>query len=199
MKKGEKRKLELLNIAYRMFVSKGYENTSVDEIIAGAGIAKGTFYYHFESKEELLEAVIDMMLDREEEEAQKILGAPIPIPQKLVGVLASFRLETDEESIRDALHEPENIIMHEKTGRKIRERIIPLLSEVARQGINEGLFSCDDIPERIKIIVILANELFDRNGFSSTDIRVFIDVTEKTLGAPAGSMGFIEEFIKGDD
>ena len=33
MKKGEMRKLELVQIAYRMFLTKGYENTSVDEII----------------------------------------------------------------------------------------------------------------------------------------------------------------------
>ena len=58
MKKGEKRKLELVQIAYRMFLTKGYENTSVDEILEEAGIAKGTFYYYFESKELLLEEVI---------------------------------------------------------------------------------------------------------------------------------------------
>lgn len=43
--KGEKRKQELLNIAYRLMISKGYEETSIDEIIAEARIAKGTFYY----------------------------------------------------------------------------------------------------------------------------------------------------------
>ena len=36
MKMGERRKQELLRIAYRMFVEKGYENTSIDEIIAEA-------------------------------------------------------------------------------------------------------------------------------------------------------------------
>ena len=55
MKKGEKRKQELIRIAYRLLVSKGYEQTSVDEIIEEAGIAKGTYYYHFESKEQILE------------------------------------------------------------------------------------------------------------------------------------------------
>ena len=45
MKKGERRKQDLLNIAYRMFIQKGYENASVDDIIIEAGIAKGTYYY----------------------------------------------------------------------------------------------------------------------------------------------------------
>ena len=50
MKKGEQRKQELLKLAYRMFIEKGYENTSIDEIVAKAGIAKGTYYYYFASK-----------------------------------------------------------------------------------------------------------------------------------------------------
>ena len=62
MKKGEKRKQELLKIAYDMFLSQGYENTSVDEIIARAKIAKGTYYYYFPSKEKMLEDVIEMMM-----------------------------------------------------------------------------------------------------------------------------------------
>jgi AcrR family transcriptional regulator len=64
MKKGERRKQELLKIAYRMFTEKGYENTSIDEIIAEAGIAKGTYYYYFPSKEQMLEDVIDSMIER---------------------------------------------------------------------------------------------------------------------------------------
>ena len=62
MKKGERRKRDLLQIAYGMFISRGYENTSVDEIIEAAGIAKGTYYYYFQSKEQMLEEVIGMML-----------------------------------------------------------------------------------------------------------------------------------------
>ena len=65
MKKGEKRKKELLKIAYDMFITQGYENTSVDEIIEKAQIAKGTYYYYFQSKEQTLEEVIDMMIDNE--------------------------------------------------------------------------------------------------------------------------------------
>ena len=43
------RKEELLEIAYKLFVTKGYDNTSVDEIISEANIAKGTYYYYFTS------------------------------------------------------------------------------------------------------------------------------------------------------
>ena len=74
--KGEKRKQELLNIAYRLMISKGYEETSIDEIIAEARIAKGTFYYHFKSKEEMLEALINMMITEQTERAKQFLFSP---------------------------------------------------------------------------------------------------------------------------
>ena len=196
MRKGEKRKQELLQIAYRMFITRGYENTSVDEIIEEAGIAKGTYYYHFPSKEQTLEQVIDMMLDAQEEHARVVMAADMPIPQKVVGVIASFRPDASETTITDALHAPENIVMHDKTERKLRERIVPIISELVEQGIEEGIFNCKDIPERVKIIIILASELFDAEGFTQTDVKVFVDVIESILGAKPGTMAFITQLIR---
>ena len=197
MKKGEKRKLELLQIAYKMFLARGYENTSVDEIIENAGIAKGTFYYYFKSKEQLLEDVISMMIDEEAQKAEMIVGSDLPVPQKIAAVMAAFRLAQDEQAIGDALNQPENILMHEKTNRRIIDTIVPLLTEVVEAGVQEGVFACDHIPERVRIILIVSNGLFDdHNHFSKNDVAVFIDLIEKMLGARKGTMGFVEEMIQ---
>jgi len=56
--KGKIRK-EILEVAVTIFAEKGYEATSVDEIVEKAGIAKGTFYYYFRTKEELFHEIID--------------------------------------------------------------------------------------------------------------------------------------------
>ena len=119
MKKGEKRKQALLKIAYDMFLSRGYENTSVDEIIAEAQIAKGTYYYYFPSKEKMLEDVIEMMIEREAETARQIVGSDMPVPQKIIAVITSIKPAEAEQPIQDALMQPENVLMHDKIRKKL--------------------------------------------------------------------------------
>lgn len=196
MKKGEKRKLDLLQIAYKMFITRGYENTSVDDIISEAGIAKGTYYYYFESKEQMLEEVIGMMIEQETEAAAAVLDTDLGIPQKIVGIISSVRPTEEESPIEGALMRPENILMHDKIKRKLIEAVAPLIVKVVEQGISEGIFDCGNIPERVKMMLIVSNELFDEGRFTEKDIEVYIDMTEKLLGAAPGTMGFIRGLIK---
>ena len=196
MKKGERSKQELLQIAYRMFISRGYENTSVDEIIEEADIAKGTYYYYFETKEQMLEEVIGMMIDQEMEAAGRILQAEIPVPQKIIGMISSLRPTQEERPIEGALMQPENIVMHEKIRKKIVEMAVPLLSKVVEEGIGQGIFACDNIAERVRMLLVISSSTFDEGCFTERDIEVFIDMTEKLLGAESGTMGFIRELIR---
>ncbi len=196
MKKGERRKQELLQIAYGMFIARGYENTSIEDIIEAAGIAKGTYYYHFESKEQMLEEVIGMMIDQETAAAKQILRAEAPAPQKIMGIIASLRPRQEELPIEGALLRPENTLLHHKVKRRLVETVVPLLSEAVEEGVKEGVFSCDDIPERVRMLLLISNGTFDEGNFTERDIAVFIDVTEKLLGAKTGAMGFIRELIR---
>lgn len=202
MTKGEKRKQELLDIAYNLFLQKGYENTSVDEIIEKAQIAKGTFYYYFKTKEQMLEEVIDIMVEEETKKAQGYLQLPCSLPEKILAVLSAFRPQMEENTIVTALNQPENLLLHDKVQRKINERAIPILSQIVEEGLKEGIFDCDHIATRVKMILILSNNLFDDSGAGenmgqsgSQDMEVFIDLTEKLLGAKKGTMGFLKDFI----
>ena len=196
MKKGERRKQELLEIAYRLFLSRGYENTSVDDIIDEAGIAKGTYYYYFESKEQTLEEVIGMMIEKEIEAAESFLLSPAPVPQKIVGIIASIRPAPEEQTIEGALMRPDNMVMHQKIKRRLVEKVVPLLSRVVEEGVEQGVFACDHIPERVRMMLLLSNELFDEGRFTDRDVDVFIDLTEKLLGAQSHSMDFIRQLIR---
>ena len=196
MKKGERRKQELLRIAYKQFLLKGYEETSVDDIIAEAGIAKGTYYYYFETKEQMLEEVIGMMIGQETEAARQIVQAQLPVHQKIAGIIASLRPSREEEPIEGALMRPENSMMHRRVRSRLVEIVVPLLSQVVEEGIRQGVFACDNIPERVRMLLTVSSETFDEGRFTDRDVAVFVDMTEKLLGARAGTMGFIRELIR---
>lgn len=193
--KGEKRKQELLKIAYRLFISKGYEETSIDEIIAEAQIAKGTFYFHFKSKNALLEAIINMMITEEAEQAKQFVSAPLPVPQKIVGVITSLRPRQNEMNIENALNRKENIVIHEKIKRRVIDEAVPILSEVVSEGNAQGILDCDNIRERVRLLLVMSSEVFDSGKFTSADIDVFIDTVEKMLGAKKNTFGFIRQLI----
>lgn len=58
-RKAEQRRADLLESASRLFVEKGYAATTMNEIAADAGFAKGTLYHYFATKAELLESLRD--------------------------------------------------------------------------------------------------------------------------------------------
>jgi len=195
MKKGERRKNELIKIAYRKFLENGYEQTSVDEIIEEAQIAKGTYYYYFQSKEQMLEEVVEMMLAKGSERATEVSGSDLSIPEKIVGIILAYRPMADELAIQDTLNKPENILLHDRINKKLVAGAVPLLSEVVREGIRQGVFECGQIEERVKMILIISC-IFDDGDYTRNDVIAFIDLAEKLLGAKPGAMGFIKKLIR---
>lgn len=197
--KKEIRKKELIKIAYNLFITKGYENTSVDEIISKAGIAKGTYYYHFESKEQMLEEVINMMIDESVERAKQVVNSTLKLEEKLIFTILALQVTPDEQSMQDTIHKKENIILHKKINDKIIDAAVPLLSSIVKDAIKEGLFTRDDnIEERVRMTLILSNEMFDHNEINEAKISVFIDTLENIYGAKTGSLSFIKKLIKGE-
>ena len=60
----DERRSELIACAQRLFYAKGYESTSVSDIVDEVGVAKGTFYYYFGSKLAILEALVDELVEQ---------------------------------------------------------------------------------------------------------------------------------------
>lgn len=54
----------ILNVALKEFLMKGYENSSINSICQKAGISKGGIYHHFKNKDELYHACLDIFLDQ---------------------------------------------------------------------------------------------------------------------------------------
>lgn len=197
--KKEIRKKEIIKIAYNLFITKGYENTSVDEIISIAKIAKGTYYYHFESKEQLLEEVINMIIDEGVQRAKEVVNSNLKIEEKFVYTIIALRATQEQQQVQDVIHNENNIVLHKKINDRVINEATPLLSSIVREAIKEGLFTnSDNIEERVKMTLILSSEMFDHNEIKESTISVFIETLESIYGAKKGSLSFISNLIKGD-
>ncbi len=62
MKKSQETRLHILQTAFQLIYGKGYQTTSVDEIIARTKVTKGAFYYHFKTKDEMGLAILNELL-----------------------------------------------------------------------------------------------------------------------------------------
>jgi AcrR family transcriptional regulator len=73
----------IIEVSWRLFYEKGYDNTTVDEIIQECGISKGGFYHHFPAKDDLLSSLPDMF-DSQYEEALKEMPAELGSYEKMI-------------------------------------------------------------------------------------------------------------------
>ena len=72
IKEAEVRKNEILDVAEELFAVKGFDGTSTNDILEKAGIARGTLYYHFKSKEEIMMAVAEKLYSNSSAQMYKI-------------------------------------------------------------------------------------------------------------------------------
>ncbi|WMJ88173.1 TetR/AcrR family transcriptional regulator [Anaerocolumna sp. MB42-C2] len=76
---------KIVNAAWELFHEKGYENTTVEDIIAAAKTSKGTFYYYFDRKETLLDT-LSTILDHEYEKLEKTMDPDLNSFDKLLNM-----------------------------------------------------------------------------------------------------------------
>ena len=67
------KKEQILDMSFSLFLEKGYDNTSINDILSKLDIARGTLYYHFESKEAIMDAIIKRTAKKIVEEAKGIV------------------------------------------------------------------------------------------------------------------------------
>ena len=82
--KAEATKKDIIAAALELFFEKGYENTSIRMITAKVGIEVGSFYYHFASKDEVMEAAIDLFFASYEEEMHRIVNTDREHPNHML-------------------------------------------------------------------------------------------------------------------
>ncbi len=197
MKENDKRQ-RILD-ALQMLITAGRRGAcSVSEIAIQAGIGKGSIYYYFASKEEMLDALIDRtytaVIDACKAEVEKSELAALPKIALLLSRYTAFRMESGLDTY---LHEPQNAHIHQKSLAKILTLLAPVLADIIKQGVREGTFSCAYPQELSELLLTDICFLFDPGIFpwSAESLyqkrRALAVLAEQALSLPAGSMSFL--------
>jgi AcrR family transcriptional regulator len=196
VKKAEERRNEILDAADELFGQKGFDGTSTNDILEKVGIARGTLYYHFKSKEDIMDALIERYNVRLLGAAQEISAdKSIPVIERIIRVVMALNLSGgSSKEIMEHIHKPQNALLHQKIQRVIIAGITPILAGIIREGTQQGLFSTPFPYECMEMVVIYANTVFDEDMVSMTNeeralrIQAFVFNTERLLGAESGSL-----------
>lgn len=195
------RKGEILDIAQELFTTKGYDNTSTADILERAQIARGTLYYHFKSKEEILDALIERIMGVLTQNIKEaVSGSAEPI-KKIKAFLGAMKVDSDiGREITEYAHKPQNALMHQKMQECLVNGLSPFVLEIIREGIKEGVFFSEYPEEVVEMLLIYGSVRFDDMNEMTPKQRKkktegFVYCIEKLLGVPSGALSEISTYI----
>lgn len=195
VKEAVERRNEILDVAERLFCTQGYDNTSTNDILAEIGIARGTLYYHFKNKEDILDAMIDRILDEIIRKAKNIaLNESMPVLERLTKTVLAANVDTKTgDMILEQVHKPQNALMHAKMQEKLLSQLVPLFVKIIEDGIAQNLMQTDYPEDTIQMLLMYSNSVFDESIAYSQDVKkrkvlAFINNVEILLHMEKGSL-----------
>lgn len=209
------RKNELLDTAQELFFTKGYKQTSIESIIKKIGVAKGTFYYYFKSKEDLLDKLTYKMSKKILEEVKKIVEKDdlnaIDKLNQAYAVAGSVKLENIEllKVLLKAFYNDRNLFFRHKMFMSSMEILAPEFSKIIRQGVNEKVFNTPFPDEAARLIFEIANTFsgkipqlimdLDKNPENLNKVekeyRVYENAIERIVGAEEGTVEIVNRNV----
>jgi AcrR family transcriptional regulator len=207
------RREAFIDVAQRLMQTKGYEQMSIQDLIDELDASRGAFYHYFDSKQALLEGVVDRIVDAALLAVEPVADDPaLGATAKLERVFSTIgRWKTERKPLMLALLQvwmsDHNAILREKTRRRSVDRLAPLLSRIVQQGVDEGAFTSSSPVETARVLVTLlegfqdgAVEMFIRNQAGDIPLEVvertfnsYTEAFERILGVTHGSMHLVDE------
>jgi AcrR family transcriptional regulator len=202
-----------VDAAASLIQAKGYEQTSIQDVLDATGASRGAFYHYFDSKDALLEAVVDRMAAGAMTLVDPIIDDPDLVAldklARVFGGIAAFKAERRDLvlAVLDVWMSSDNAIVRERLRRRQAGYLRAVLGRIVDQGIAEGVFVTGS-PDRVGMVLVslmqgageAAVELFvGRQGgtVEYDEVRhafeAYREAFERILGAPAGSVSILDD------
>ena len=203
---------QIIDVAQRLIYTKGYEQMTIQDVLQGAQMSKGAFYHYFDSKQLLLSALIDRMMDEVEQLIAGIASDPdLPALEKLRRFFNDTAVwKTERKAILFPImlvwYSDENTVVRQRLIATAIERLGPQFAQIVEQGVREGVMT-NPFPEDIAgllytmfqiigeslVKLLLAPEpMPDRWERLEHTFAFFSDTLERLLGAPQGSLPLMD-------
>lgn len=209
------RRDQFVDAAQALMTTKGYEQVSIQDVLAATGASKGAFYHYFGSKADLLEAIVDRMTAAVLADAEPLLdNRSIPAPQKLsrlFGGISSWKTQRKDLllALLETWYSDENIVVREKFRRHVTKRMTLVLRRIIDQGNAEGTFHAASAAAAAEVFVALLLALNERAGHlflasqahetSLAEVEEtfagYVDALERILGISAGSLELVDPSV----
>ncbi len=199
----KKRRQEIITTARQLFQAEDYDTITMQRVVEELGIAKGTIFYYFDSKENLLKAVVENITEEDSTRKQLLIektkGNAL---DKIRAVMQMDSIALQNPALLKHLHRPSNAGMHTQLLAVMILNEASLYEELIREGCNEGIFQTDTPLECAEFIIAAMQFLTDTGIYPWTESDIlrrtqsFPMLVEKILKAQPGSFQFMLDTIK---
>ena len=188
---------EILDTAEALFFEHGYHETMVSDIVKKIGVAQGTFYYYFKSKEEILDALIGRQISKLTTQLESIVFSDTIIPPRKIELVLSIVFDTihyKDGLLFDYLHNDRHLHLMDKLARQGKSFVAPQLMKIIEEGerlqyfkITHGKVALDFI---MAIFDCTLDSLYEKSP--AEVLRYQFEMAEaliqRTLGVPEGTI-----------
>ena len=195
------RKEQLVRTALDLFMEKGYESTTITDLQKGFGLTKGGMYHYFESKEEILDAVIEHGLAQGIEELMEELE-PLPPDKKLIHFFFSSTRDDFTRKLFQYSKTNQSTLVAYRLREKTATMSVPVLKEIIRQCIAAGLYKTEYPDEMAEFSIVLAGAIAGDGMLPQAGAKqnrgradAFLDLWSRCMASPAEHMNELRAYL----
>lgn len=188
--KAQKTRKAILQAAEKLFLKRHIDKTTVSDIVKEAGVAKGTFYLYFDSKDELARSLVAEGLTGFNEEMEKLLLAPVSKQTIVDFITRLVELAVKNQKLYKVIHH-ETFLQFLDYGNKqkeLEEYYANLFKQWLDRGVAKRLITIKDTDFYAKFITISLHEVIERMVLDQLDYPMdraqehLIELLNRTIG-----------------
>ena len=208
MRKGDSKRLQIIDAAEKLFYKKGYEQTSVQDIISSLGLSKGGFYHHFDSKLALLEAICQARTEEARALSEAAVAGCAGGPVEKLNALFEHSSIWNEDNLDyislllRVAYRDDGALVRDKLKAYSLKATLSILDPIIEEGVRRRIFFVPHADMAGEMILRLTAQFTDELAYSLTlrptedellpllldKLELYRHAVERILEAPFGSI-----------